>query len=156
MKNYFVCNSPIGKLTIVECGGVIMAVKFGEHPDGEYKNSVLIQNAVKQLTQYFDGSRTAFDLPLMAEGTDFQKRVWDELKKIPYGETRSYGQIASSIGNPKAVRAVGGANNKNPIAIIVPCHRVIGSGGTLVGYAGGLNIKEMLLELEQQKGHSKR
>ena len=95
--------------------------------------------------------RRGFDLPLHEEGTPFQKKVWEELRRIPYGETRSYGQVAAAIGNPKAFRAVGMANNKNPIMIITPCHRVIGGNGALVGYAGGLNIKRYLLEIEGMK-----
>jgi methylated-DNA-[protein]-cysteine S-methyltransferase len=101
-----------------------------------------------QLEEYFSQQRTAFDLPLDIYGTPFQTLVWNELRKIPYGEVRSYKQIAQEIGIPKAVRAVGGANNRNPISIIIPCHRVIGSNGSLVGYGGGLYIKEYLLTLE--------
>jgi len=100
------------------------------------------------LAEYFDGKRRRFDLPVDLYGTPFQLRVWRELKKIPYGEVRSYKELARAIGSPKAVRAVGGANNKNPVPILVPCHRVIGSNGSLVGYGGGLSIKEYLLKLE--------
>ena len=103
---------------------------------------------VRQLEEYFAGRRRGFDLPLDLRGTDFQKRCWQELLKIPHGETRSYAEIARAIGNPAAVRAVGLANGKNPIAIIVPCHRVIGSDGSLTGYGGGLDVKRQLLELE--------
>lgn len=104
--------------------------------------------AEQQLAEYFSGQRKVFDLPLEFTGTDFQKRVWSALLTIPYGETRSYADIAKQVGSPKAVRAVGLANSKNPISIIVPCHRVIGSDGKLTGYAGGLHNKEYLLRLE--------
>lgn len=112
--------------------------------------SKLSDEAYKQLSEYLDGKRKEFDLPLQMEGTHFQKQVWDALVKIPYGQTRSYKDIAQMIGNPKAVRAVGMANNKNPIAIVVPCHRVIGSSGKLVGYAASLDKKRWLLEMEKR------
>jgi len=116
----------------------------GTRRDG---NSTLV-TAVRQLMAYFDGSLKMFDLPLDLEGTTFQKAVWDELVKIPYGRTRSYREIAYDIGAPKAIRAVGAANGANPAPIVVPCHRVIGSSGKLVGYGGGLELKRRLLELE--------
>lgn len=103
----------------------------------------------KQFTEYEKGARKAFDLPLHIKGTEFQKKVWNALLEIPYGETRSYQEIAIQIGNPKAVRAVGGACNRNPIGIIVPCHRVVGKNGSLTGYAGGLDYKKLLLEKEK-------
>ncbi|SFI84377.1 methylated-DNA--[protein]-cysteine S-methyltransferase [Thermoflavimicrobium dichotomicum] len=103
---------------------------------------------VEQLEEYFNQTRKNFDLPVDLYGTSFQKRVWKQLQAIPYGEVRSYKEVAQAIGIPKAVRAVGGANNKNPVPIIIPCHRVIGSNGSLVGYGGGLYIKEYLLTLE--------
>ncbi|WP_394795722.1 methylated-DNA--[protein]-cysteine S-methyltransferase [Armatimonas sp.] len=105
--------------------------------------------AKAQLTEYFAGTRTAFDLPLAASGTPFQKTVWAELVRIPYGKTFSYGELAARIGNPKASRAVGLANGKNPLSIVVPCHRVIGASGKLTGYGGGLERKEALLALER-------
>ncbi len=110
---------------------------------------VLIRETFRQLTEYLEGERKNFNLPTDPQGTDFQKKVWNELKKIPYGEVRSYKQIAESTGNPRACRAVGSANNKNPIAVIIPCHRVIGADGRLVGYAGGLERKKFLLNLEK-------
>ena len=110
----------------------------------------LLGQAKQQLAEYFAGQRQAFDLPLRMQGTPFQQKVWAALREIPYGETRSYGQIAAQVGNPKASRAVGMANNRNPIAIIVPCHRVIGANGSLTGYAGGLSVKEELLALERR------
>ena len=103
-----------------------------------------------QLDEYFAGSRTEFDLPLKMAGSEFQRRVWRALRDIPYGETASYGEIAMAVGKPEAVRAVGATNGRNPIAVIVPCHRVIGSDGTLVGYGGGLPRKRLLLELEAE------
>jgi len=103
----------------------------------------------KQFTEYEKGVRKSFDLPLHIVGTEFQKKVWNALLEIPYGETRSYQEIAIRVGNPKAVRAVGGACNRNPIGIIVPCHRVVGKNGSLTGYAGGLDYKKMLLEHEK-------
>lgn len=109
----------------------------------------LSSNIQKQFSEYEKGIRKVFDLPLHLIGTDFQKKVWNALLEIPYGETRSYQEIAIRIGHPKAVRAVGGACNRNPIGIIVPCHRVIGKNGSLIGYAGGLSYKELLLEHEK-------
>ena len=114
------------------------------------KETDLINNTRKQLDEYFAGKRKKFDIPIKLDGTDFQIKVWKELLKIPYGETCSYLDIAKRIGNPKASRAVGMANNKNKIIIIVPCHRVIGSNKKLVGYACGLDVKEKLLELEKE------
>jgi methylated-DNA-[protein]-cysteine S-methyltransferase len=111
--------------------------------------SALLQEAEKQLREYFDGRRKQFDLPLHPEGTEFQKKVWQALLTIPYGETRTYKEVAELVGNVNATRAVGGANNKNPLGIVVPCHRVIGANGKLVGYAGGVECKAYLLHLEQ-------
>ena len=109
----------------------------------------LLQETEEQLNEYFAGARREFDLPLAAKGTAFQQTVWAQLRKIPYGEVRTYGQLAAALGNPKAARAVGGACHCNPIAIIQPCHRVVGANGSLTGYAYGLEVKEYLLELEQ-------
>lgn len=108
------------------------------------------QNAMDQLCEYFDGSRQIFSLPLEPRGTEFQRRVWKALCEIPYGETRSYAEIAVSVGNPKGCRAVGMANHRNPISIFIPCHRVIGTDGSLVGYGGGIDIKRYLLDLEKR------
>jgi methylated-DNA-[protein]-cysteine S-methyltransferase len=110
----------------------------------------ILEETARQLRAYFEGTATEFHLPLDMVGTDFQKRVWRELLTIPYGETRSYGQMAAAIGSPAAVRAVGAANGANPLPIVAPCHRVIGAGGKLVGYGGGLELKRRLLELEQR------
>lgn len=109
-----------------------------------------MREALRQLGAYFSGRLTAFDLPLSMKGTDFQRRVWRALLQIPYGETCSYAELARAIGAPAAVRAVGAANGRNPIAIVVPCHRVIGANGKLVGYGGGLPMKQMLLRLEAE------
>ena len=118
-------------------------------PDDWIENKEFFMETSRQLEAYFSGKLNSFDMKLAPEGTEFQKSVWDALKEIPYGETRTYKDIAISIGKPKAYRAVGLANNRNPIAIIVPCHRVIGADGKLTGYAGGLDIKEFLLKLEE-------
>ncbi|MDD3317488.1 MAG: methylated-DNA--[protein]-cysteine S-methyltransferase [Methanosarcina sp.] len=117
-------------------------------PEGWIKNKEFFKEAARQLEAYFSGKLEFFDLKLAPEGTDFQKLVWKALCEIPYGETRSYKEIAVSVGKPRAYRAVGLANNWNPVAIIIPCHRVIGSDGKLTGYASGLDIKEFLLRLE--------
>lgn len=122
---------------------------LGEKASGISESSMLLEKARKQLEDYFKGVLHVFDIPLDLGGTPFQQAVWAELRRIPYGETVSYGEIARRIGRPKAVRAVGGANHRNPVAIIVPCHRVIGSDGRLVGYGGGLELKERLLEHER-------
>lgn len=111
----------------------------------------ILRLAKKQLEEYSAGRRRTFTVPVRQQGTEFQKKVWHALCAIPYGETRTYGQIAAAVGSPKAARAVGGACNKNPIAVIVPCHRVIGASGGLVGFGGGLDLKHRLLELEKQK-----
>lgn len=107
------------------------------------------QDVTDQLSEYFSGTRTEFDIPLAPNGTPFQKLVWRELCRIPYGQTRTYGEIAAAIGNPGAARAVGMACNRNPIWLIIPCHRIVGTGGKLTGYAGGLDLKRRLLDLEQ-------
>lgn len=126
----------------------IVSLSFRTDEEPQRPLTALEQQVKEQLQEYFEGRRSSFDLPLAPEGTDFQKLVWEELLKIPYGESRTYSEIAVAIGRPKASRAVGNAINKNPIAIIIPCHRVIGKDGKLRGYAGGLELKEMLLRLE--------
>ena len=155
---YKIYDFEIGKLAICEENGKIVlvnVVKTKEDIEEMAKNSIqketsLIKNTKQQLDEYFAGKRKKFDIPIKLDGTDFQIKVWKELLKIPYGETCSYLDIAKRIGNPKASRAVGMANNKNKIIIIVPCHRVIGSNKKLVGYACGLDVKEKLLELERE------
>lgn len=152
--NVLLCETPIGLLKIAEDGGAITEIRLAEDSlplDVEQNKTPLLIEAKRQLTEYFGDRRKAFDLPLAPKGTPFQQKVWAALQTIPYGETRSYKQIAEQIGNSKACRAVGLANNKNPIILVIPCHRVIGADGRLVGYAGGVWIKEKLLELEQAK-----
>lgn len=144
----FVYVTPAGKITITAENDAITGIHFGENPQGELLETPLIRKTYGQLCEYFDGKRKTFDLPLKAEGTPFQKKVWQALTEIPYGETRTYKEIAHAVGNEKACRAVGLANNKNPIGIIIPCHRVVGSNGNLTGYAGGLHAKQFLLNLE--------
>jgi len=143
-------DSPIGGLRIHTSAGLITAIDFGARARGTRTADVLLDRAEQQLTEYFAGDRTRFDLPLANDGTEFQQKVWSELCKIPYGETATYGEIAARLGYDNAVaRAVGAANGANPIPIVVPCHRVIGADGTLTGYAGGIERKTVLLDLEQ-------
>ncbi|MFT9494795.1 methylated-DNA--[protein]-cysteine S-methyltransferase [Anaerosolibacter sp.] len=142
-------DSPIGLLEIQSIEGEITGLSFLEERRYDEKVEPILEEAKKQLEEYFYGVRKIFDLPIKMSGTDFQNIVWQELTKIPYGKTLSYGAIATAIGNEKAHRAVGNANNKNRIAIVIPCHRVVGSSGKLVGYAGGLNRKKWLLEHEK-------
>ncbi len=142
------CNykSPFGSIILQEEDGALTMVKFGRcREQGE---SALLQETRRQLDEYFAGKRKEFDLPHKAEGTLFQQKVWQALQQIPYGKTVCYKDIAEAVGSPKACRAVGMANHNNPICIIVPCHRVIGANGSLVGYAEGLDVKQKLLELE--------
>jgi methylated-DNA-[protein]-cysteine S-methyltransferase len=149
-------DSPVGRLTLVATDDAVAAILWeNETPDrvrlnivSEDDNHPVLLEAERQLHEYFAGKRTRFDLKLDFAGTDFQKKVWHALLTIPFGETRSYAQIATQIGSPKAVRAVGAANGKNPISIVAPCHRVIGSSGELTGFAGGLEAKAHLLRLE--------
>lgn len=158
MRNIFYFNTKIGEIGIEENGTAITKVYFvNDDLKKEIvrkKETTLIKEAIKQINEYLEGKRDSFDLLLEPEGTEFQKKVWNVLKEIPYGETRSYGEIAKTIGNEKASRAVGMANNKNPIMIIIPCHRVIGANGKLVGYSGGIDIKEKLLNLEKDYTNS--
>lgn len=151
MKSIYYYDTLIGKLGIVGDDSFIYEISFFKE-DYPIKENELIKKCYKQIEEYFHGQRKDFDVPLYIEGTDFQKKVWQELLHIPYGQTKSYQDIARSIHNEKAVRAVGHANNQNKIPIIIPCHRVIGKNGKLVGYAGGLDIKEKLLELEKKYG----
>lgn len=147
----FVYDTEIGPLTIESEGSAVTAVHFGSEPRAAFRRTELTDRTAAEIAEYLSGKRIRFDLPLNPEGTVFQKRVWNALLDIPYGETRSYRQIAERAGSPKAFRAVGMANNQNPIAILIPCHRVIGSDGSLVGYAAGLEIKKRLLALEQAR-----
>jgi methylated-DNA-[protein]-cysteine S-methyltransferase len=148
--------SPVGTLKLIASDSALVAVVWRDHSAGhvpedeavESNAHPLLEETARQLGEYFAGERRAFDLPLELMGTDFQRRVWTELTRIPYGETRSYADIARHIGQPAAVRAVGAANGRNPISIIVPCHRVIGTSGALTGFGGGLDAKARLLALE--------
>ena len=150
MEKIFFYETPVGKLCIGEENGSVTRIAWSKVPE-EYilAETELILRCKMQLEEYFRGERKTFDLPLAPKGTVFQQKVWNALTEIPYGETRTYGEIAAAVGNPGAARAVGMANNKNPIGIIVPCHRVVGAGGKLVGYAGGMGKKEWLLKLEK-------
>lgn len=153
MNKVFFYDYPIGRIGIAEENGAICRVFFSvenSFAGHEQIETPLIRKAASQLTEYFDGTRSRFDLPLALHGTGFQMSVWAALQTIPAGETRSYKDIAVMAGNPKASRAVGMANNRNPIAIIVPCHRVVGKDGGMTGYAGGIPAKEYLLELEKR------
>ncbi|MFD5073271.1 methylated-DNA--[protein]-cysteine S-methyltransferase [Streptomyces sp. NPDC058371] len=155
MKQHTVIDSPYGPLTLVATDGALSGLYmvgqrhrppeegFGERDDTPFGETT------DQLKAYFAGELKAFDLPLRLAGTPFQRTVWEQLQKIPYGETRSYGELAAALGNPKASRAVGLANGKNPVGIIVPCHRVVGADGSLTGYGGGLDRKQRLLHFER-------
>lgn len=151
MINYYFYETIIGYLTISADEQGITDVSFGKRNPvhAVCEETPVIKQAVNELQEYFEGRRQEFTVPLHPQGTDFQLRVWQVLRTIPYGKTWSYKQVATAAGNPNASRAVGMANNRNPIAIIIPCHRVIGANGRLVGYAGGLDVKEKLLEIEQ-------
>ncbi len=152
--DYGYYKSPIGIIKIVASDEYIKELAFVKEVNqlADFNNncSEIIKNTIFQLNEYFQGKRRDFCLPLQPKGTCFQQRVWQELEKIDYGKTASYKEIALKTGNEKATRAVGGANNKNPIAIIIPCHRVIGTNGSMVGYSGGLDKKLFLLNLEIQ------
>jgi len=154
MKHTAYIKTVLGPIKISEVDGFItelLFVKDNNEISGKQKPP-LLEEAEKQIKEYLDGTSKEFDLPLAAKGTEFQKTVWEALHRIPYGETRSYKQIATMIGRPDASRAVGMANGKNPILLLTPCHRVVGSDGKLTGYAAGLEIKEQLLELEVTYG----
>lgn len=145
--------TPVGPLTVAATDAAVTAVRFGASGPG-FDNveelPPLLRQAVGELREYFAGTRREFTLPLAPAGTPFQQEVWAALREIPYGETRTYGQIAARIGRPGASRAVGMANNRNPVGIVVPCHRVVGASGDLVGYTAGLSVKEFLLRLERE------
>lgn len=152
--NYDTLETEFGTLFIIDDGSAITNITLNKNiltKDDSHYESTLIKQAKQQLSEYFQGKRKTFDLPLNPYGTIFQKKVWNALCDIPYGETRSYQEIAIAIDCPKGCRAVGLANNKNPIIIMIPCHRVIGKNGSLVGYALGLEMKQHLLDLERKK-----
>lgn len=144
-------NSPIGLLEISGTPHGIRSLHFVERRRNGYTSNEVVDQAVRQIEEYFDGTRRGFDMAIDPQGTEFQKAVWRQLLEIPYGRTASYGDVARAMGNPKAVRAVGGANSRNPIAIVVPCHRVIGSDGSMTGYGSGIWRKEWLLKHEGWK-----
>jgi methylated-DNA-[protein]-cysteine S-methyltransferase len=155
-RAYTIVDSPIGPLTLMACDGILAGVHMHEQRHRPApsafgrREDALFTEATRQLEEYFAGRRTVFDVPRTMVGTPFQRLVWDALCDIPYGETVSYGQLADRIGQPTASRAVGLANGRNPISIIVPCHRVIGANGSLTGYGGGLARKQHLLAFEQR------
>ncbi len=148
MKYAVIAASPIGALTLVEDEGALIALRFGAE-DVDVSDTPLLRQAIGELNEYFAGKRKAFTVPLRPKGTSFQLRCWDALCHIPYGQTRTYAQQAQAIGNSRACRAVGMGNHRNPLPVFIPCHRVVGSNGTLTGYAGGLGIKEKLLQIER-------
>ncbi|GCB44890.1 methylated-DNA--protein-cysteine methyltransferase [Streptomyces sp. NL15-2K] len=155
VRCHTVVDSPYGPLTLVAAEGVLcglhLSVRRHSPPEESFgaRDDAPFGEALEQLAAYFAGELKEFTLALRLDGTPFQRGVWEQLRRIPYGETRSYGQVADALGNPKASRAVGLAGGRNPISIIVPCHRVIGANGSLTGYGGGLENKRRLLDFEQ-------
>ena len=155
-----VVDTPVGPLTVVASDDGVRAILWdGDDPTRVTLGDVapteghpILTQAAAELAEYFMGTRTRFDVPVDVVGTEFQQRVWNELRKIPYGSTTTYGAIAVDLGNPDASRAVGAANGRNPVSIIVPCHRVVGSAGDLTGFAGGIERKAALLDLERGVG----
>ena len=141
---------PFGQLKIVCEDGAVTLLTRTDEPVREEGRTALTEEVYRQVMEYLEGRRRAFDFPCVLRGTEFQKKVWRALRDIPYGQTRTYGEIAAAVGNPKAARAVGMANHSNPILLAVPCHRVIGADGSLVGYGSGLDMKEALLRLERE------
>ncbi|MCX2979480.1 methylated-DNA--[protein]-cysteine S-methyltransferase [Halieaceae bacterium IMCC14734] len=154
MIRFQTSQSPLGELRLVSDGNAITSIEFpGQHGEGGVPQAdAILERCQRQLQEYFEGQRQVFELPLAPAGTEFQHQVWTMLSRIPYGELRSYRDIAIACNRPRAMRAVGAANGRNPIPIIVPCHRVIGSNGKLTGYAGGLPAKQLLLKLEGVSG----
>ncbi|PCH76690.1 MAG: cysteine methyltransferase [Flavobacteriaceae bacterium] len=152
-KDVAYCKTPIGLVTIIGNADGISSITVSDNED-DFKEEIPpnLQDCVQQLTEYFAKERTCFDLKLHPKGTEFQKKVWKALLEVPYGKTRSYWEQSNHLGNVKAIRAVASANGKNPLWIVIPCHRIIGSDGSLTGYAGGLWRKKFLLELECPSG----
>ncbi len=148
-------ESPLGILLLKSDGQSVTEITFSEKESRTLNSCAILESCMQQLEAYFSGKSRSFDLPLKPEGTDFQQRVWNELCKIPYGETITYMELAVRLGDAKAIRAVGTANGRNPIAIVIPCHRVIGAGNKLTGYAGGIWRKKALLTLEMKHNPSK-
>lgn len=155
MEYYISMNSPLVFLILKSNGEAITEIAFSETRLQEEKSCAVLDECKNQLERYFLGNTFEFDLPLHPKGTEFQQKVWAELIKIPYGETITYMDLAVRLGDPKCIRAAGTANGRNPIAIIIPCHRVIGAGNKLTGYAGGIWRKKLLLELEMKHNPSK-
>jgi len=151
-----VIDSPVGELTLVATDTALVAVLWPQERDGRVRFSpepvdgenAVLSDATSQLAEYFDGARRSFDVPLDLRGTKFQQQVWRSLANIPYGETSTYGKQAAAIGRPRSVRAVGSANGRNPLSIVLPCHRIVGADGKLTGFAGGLDAKRWLLDHE--------
>lgn len=152
IESSFFYNTPAGWCKLDQRNSALTSLEFvNDIPDvADYEETPLFKETIEQLDAYFSGKLKVFDLPLAPHGTDFQLKVWKELREIPFGQTVSYQELAERCGNQKAYRAVGQANNRNPIAIIIPCHRVIGKNGDLTGYAGGVDIKQFLLEHERR------
>lgn len=150
MSDYAIYTFPFGRLKIGYEGDAVTLLKRTEEPARAEGRTELTDLAFGQITEYLEGRRREFDFPCRLRGTEFQQKVWRALRAIPYGETRTYGEIAAAVGNPKAARAVGMANHQNPVLIAGPCHRVIGADGSLVGYGSGLDMKEALLRLEKE------
>lgn len=154
MAAVFYYQTELGVIGIEENGTALTKVYFGEgklQDEADLRETALLQEAGRQVKAYLAGVRNDFTLPLAPQGTDFQQRVWAALQEIPYGETRTYGELAVQVGCPQGARAVGLANNKNPLLLFIPCHRVVGATGKMVGYAGGIAAKEYLLKLENQQ-----
>lgn len=153
MKSYFEYSFPLGRMVLAEENGKLTDAFFSDSGpclQGERRETQLLRQARQELQQYFSGERKQFTIPLAQRGTEFQRAVWQALMEIPYGRTATYQDIAQAVGSPKACRAVGMANHRNPICILVPCHRIIGKDGNLTGYAGGLERKRILLALERK------
>jgi methylated-DNA-[protein]-cysteine S-methyltransferase len=152
---YTTMASPLGELTLTaedgQLTGLFMPGEDQDSPAGALRDEAAFAHIRRQLEEYFAGERTSFDVPVAPPGTPFQQRVWDELRRVGYGETISYAELASRIGRPTAIRAAGAANGANPVSIVIPCHRVIGSNGSLTGYSGGLDAKRFLLDLERSR-----
>lgn len=150
MNSCAVYPFPFGRLKIGYQGDAVTLLARTDEPAGDEGRTPLTDLAFRQIMEYLEGRRREFDFPYLLRGTQFQRKVWQALCDIPYGETRTYGEIAAAVGSPGAARAVGMANHRNPILIAVPCHRVIGADGSLTGYGGGLDMKKALLQLEKQ------
>lgn len=154
MNDYAIYPFPFGQLKIGYQDGAVTLLLRTNEPARSEGRTALTDRVFQQISEYLNGQRRDFDFPYILRGTEFQQKVWQALQSIPYGETRTYGEIAAAVGNPKAARAVGMANHHNPILIAVPCHRVVGANGQLTGYGSGLDMKEALLQLERRASQS--